>query len=174
MPLKFERNWNVVGMGEPLLFPIKRAGQREIHLAKLFKEFFGFKCGKCNVYEFSGEIRIKWENNGNHETWPISENRGESVPSEARSLKTNDPEYLTLKDAELVESLKKFVSNYTNHKIDLAKIIGIGGEGTVLEEVSERLIIHNVLQSVSLFEYQPHVPERVGSVRRIKVKHPKL
>ena len=140
--VEFKRNWNAYGMGEPLLFPIKRAGQSEIHLAKLFREFFGFNCGKCKVYEISGEIRIEWENNGNLEKWTISKNRGKSLPHEARSLKSGDPEFLTLKDAELVESLRKFISKYKNQEIDLAKIIGIGGEGTVLEEKLERLYIH--------------------------------
>ena len=140
--VNFKRNWNVFGMDEPLLFPIKRAGQPEIHLAKLLREFFEFKGGKCFVFEISGEIRIKMENNGNYEAWTISENRGKSFPSQARDLKPDNPEYLTLKDAELVKSLRKFISNYKSHKIDLAKIIAIGGEGTVLEDVSERLQIH--------------------------------
>ena len=50
--IEFERNWNVFGIGEPLLFPIKRAGQPEIHLAKLLKEFFEFNDGKCVFNEY--------------------------------------------------------------------------------------------------------------------------
>ena len=164
--VEFQRNWNKYGIGEPLLFPIKRAGQSEINLSKLFKEFFGFNFGKCKVYEFNSEIRIEGKNsvkiakNGRLEVypclrkWTISENRGKSFPHEARALKTGDPDYLTLKDPELVQSLRQFISNYTNLEIDLAKIIGIGGEGTVLEEISERLHIHNVLQFSKLFGYQ--------------------
>ena len=49
--VKFQRNWNVFGIGEPLLFPIKRAGQSEIHLARLLKEFFEFEGGKCTFQE---------------------------------------------------------------------------------------------------------------------------
>ena len=115
-------------MDEPLLFPIKRAGQPEIHLAKLLREFFEFKGGKCLAIEISGEIQIKMENDWNYEAWTISENRGKSFPFEARNLKPDDPEYLKLKDAELVKSLRKFISNYKSQKIDLAKIIAIGGE----------------------------------------------
>ena len=50
--IQFDRNWNVFGMGQPLLFPIERAGQPEIHLAKLLKEFFEFDCGKCVFNEY--------------------------------------------------------------------------------------------------------------------------
>ena len=136
---QFDRNLNVFGVDEPLLFPIKRTGQTEIHLARLLKEFFEFSAGICNFYAMSGEIRMKWENNGNYETWTISENRGKSNPPEARSLKWDNPEFLTLKDVRLVKSLRDLISNYPNQKVSMAKIIGIGGEGTVLEEVSEWL-----------------------------------
>ena len=148
---KFERNWNVFGIGEPLLFPIKRAGQPEIHLAKLLKEFFEFKSGKCDFYEyngndtlrnFNGEIIMKWLDNRNQvlEEWVVSEVRGCSTPGEARNMDPNLGHlHMKIKDADLVQSLKNLLANYTNCKIDLAKIIGIGGEGTVLDDSSERL-----------------------------------
>ena len=147
--IRFERNWNVFGVGEPLLFPIKRFGQPEIHLAQLLREFFELEGGKCNFHEMCGEIRMKWEKDGNQNTWTISKNRGKSYPCEARNLESGDRDFFTIKDADLVQSLKEFISNYPNKKIDLAKIIGIGGEGTVLEEshrrqvFSERLIIYD-------------------------------
>ena len=54
---KFKRNWNEYGMDEPLLFPIKRAGQPEIHLARLLKEYFEFDGGSCVFYQFKGSVR---------------------------------------------------------------------------------------------------------------------
>ena len=44
-------------MNEPLLFPIKRAGQPEIHLARLLREFFEIDGGNCLFYEFKGSVR---------------------------------------------------------------------------------------------------------------------
>ena len=142
--VKFERNWNVFGLGEPLLFPIKRAGQSEMHLARLLKEFFEFKGGKCTFYEETsyGEIMMDGfiNKNGDREKWRISEIRGLSTPDEARKV---DPGFghlhMTIKDTDLVQSLKNLLANYPNCKIDLAKIIGIGGEGTVLRDPKEKL-----------------------------------
>ena len=71
----------------------------------------------------------------------ISENRGSFTPKESRSLEWNDIDYLTLSDAELVKSLKEFISNYPNQEIDLAKINEIKKDVTVLNEVSEELNI---------------------------------
>ena len=137
--IQFERNWNVFGIGEPLLFPIKRAGKAEIHLARLLKEFFELKDGKCIFYEFNGEIILNWNENGISEKWTISENRGCSTPNAARNVDTNFRDlYLTIKDADLAQSLRNFLADYPRCEIDLAKIIGIGGEGTVLEDISER------------------------------------
>ena len=135
---KFQRNWNVFGMSEPLLYPIKRDGQAKIHLARLLREFFEFEGGKGIFYQLRGEVRMNWNSNHYREKWTISENRGKTTPTEARNLNWDDSEYLTLKDAVLVKSLKEFISDYPTQQISLAKIIGIGGEGTVLKEVSER------------------------------------
>ena len=138
--VKFERNWNVFGINEPLLFPIERAGQPEIHLARLLKDFFEFDRGTCIFYEFNREIVMKWDTNGISEKWTISDNRGCSTPNAARNMSPSFPDlYLTIKDAELVQSLKILLANYPKCKIELAKIIGIGGEGTVLEDLKERL-----------------------------------
>ena len=132
---QFERNWNVFGITEPLLFPIKRAGQPEIHLAKLLKEFFEFKGGKCKFFEFNGEIIMKWDGNGNSEKWTISRSRGSPTPNAARKVAPNFHDlFLTIQDAELAQSLRGLLVNYARCEVDLAKIIGIGGEGTVLKE----------------------------------------
>ena len=139
--IEFEKNWNVFGIGEPLLFPIKRAGQPEIHLARLLQEFFEFKFGKSTFYESNGEIMMEgfYNKNGDREEWRISEIRGLSTPNEARNI---DPGFghlhMTIEDADLVQSLKKLLASYPNCRIDLAKIIGIGGEGTVLVDSLER------------------------------------
>ena len=140
--VKFQRNWNVFGIDEPLVFPIKRAGQHEIHLARLLIEFFEFKGGHGVFYESSGEIMMNgfYNKYGVREDWRISEIRGLSTPDEARKV---DPGFghlfMTIEDADLVQSLKNILANYPSCKIDLVKIIGIGGEGTVLTDSSERL-----------------------------------
>ena len=87
----FERNWNLFGVGEPLLFPIKRDGQSEIHIARLFKEFFEFKGGTCILYELKGDIIMDgvYNQNGIYEKWTISENRGCSTPNAARNIHTS-------------------------------------------------------------------------------------
>ena len=72
------------------------------------------------------------------EFWNISKNRGEVYPVQARNSNVN---FLTLLDAGLVRSLKAFISMYPEYGINLDKIVGVGGEGTVLEDTSERLII---------------------------------
>ena len=140
--VKFQRNWNVFGIDEPLLFPIKRAGQPEIHLARLLKEFFEFDRGLGVFYESNGEIMIDgfYNKYGDREEWRISEIRGLSTPNEARNISPNFGHlHMTIEDADLVQSLKNLLANYSNCKIDMAKIIGIGGEGTVLKDSSERL-----------------------------------
>ena len=141
---KFERNWNVFGISEPLLFLIKRAGQPEIHLARLLKDFFEFEGGKCTFYEDTsyGEIMMDGCINkyGDREEWRISGIRGLPTPEEARNMSPNFGHlHMTIEDADLVQSLKNLLANYSNCKIDMAKIIGIGGEGTVLKDSSERL-----------------------------------
>ena len=140
--VKFQRNWNVFGIGEPLLFPIKRAGQPEIHLARLLKEFFEFEGGKCTFQELNGEIMMDGFNNkyGDREEWRICGVRGYTTPAEARNNSQSLGHLqMTMKDSDLVQSLKNLLANYPSCKIDLAKIIGIGGEGTVLEDSKERL-----------------------------------
>ena len=85
---------------------------------------------------------MDWINRKNNisEKWTISDRRGCSTPNEARSVPTNLRDlYLTIKDADLVRSLKGLLAQYPKCKIDLARIIGIGGEGTVLEDSKERL-----------------------------------
>ena len=139
--VKFERNWNVFGIGEPLLFPTKRAGQPEIHLARLLKEFFEFEGAKCLFHELNGEVILEWFHKKQViEQWTISDVRGCLTPNEARNM---DPNFgnlrMKIKDADLVKSLKTLLVNYPNCEIDLGKIIGIGGEGIVLEYPSERL-----------------------------------
>ena len=111
--LKFEKNWNVFGINEPLLFPITRAGQPEIQLARLLQEFFEFKGGKCVFYEFNGEIILKWDNSGISEKWTISENRGCFTPNKARFVCPSSSDlYLTIKDADLAQSLRVLLANY--------------------------------------------------------------
>ena len=139
--VNFERNWNVFGIGEPLLYPIRRAGQPEIHLAKLLREFFQLDGGTCRFFDLRGEIIIDGAtNDGKTEKWTISETRGCSTPNNARTVHpySNDF-YLTIKDAGMVQSLRGLLANYPRCEIDLARIIGIGGEGTVLDDSSERL-----------------------------------
>ena len=85
---------------------------------------------------------MKWLDNRNQvlEEWVISEVRGCSTPNEARNMDPNLGHlFMKIKDADLVQSLRNLLANYPNCKIDLAKIIGIGGEGTVLDDSSERL-----------------------------------
>ena len=138
----FARNWNVYGIGESLLFPIKRAGQPEIHLARLLRDFFEFEGGECIFYEMRGETIMEWiyNKNGSYEKWTISETRGSLTPNEARKVDPNIRDfYLTIKDADLAQSLRDLLANYPRCKTDLARIIGIGGEGTVLEDSKERL-----------------------------------
>ena len=74
------------------------------------------------------------------EKWTISASRGCSTPNEARNVNPNFRDFhLTIKDADLTQSLRDLIANYPKCKIDLARIIAIGGEGTVLEDSSERL-----------------------------------
>ena len=139
---RFQRNWNVFGIGEPLLFPIKRTGQTKIHLARLLKEFFEFDGGKCTFCELKGEIIMDgcYNKYGVREKWRISKIRGCATPNEARNISPNFGRlHMTIKDADLVQSLKNLMAIYPSSIIDLAKIIGIGGEGTVLEDSKERL-----------------------------------
>ena len=90
--------------------------------------------------ELNGEIIMKWDENGNSEKWTISTNRGCPTPNAARKVGPNFPDlYLTIKDADLAQNLRGLLANYSRCEIDLAKIIGIGGEGTVLKDSSERL-----------------------------------
>ena len=156
---KFERNWNVFGINEPLLFPVIRAGQPEIQLAKLLRAFFELEGGKCIFYEFKGEIMMDgiYNQSGIYEKWTISANRGCSTPNEARNVDPNFRDlYLTIKDADLAQSLRKFLVNYPRCETDLGRIIGIGGEGTVLEDTSERLTL--ILLSVNLiFHFQKRI-----------------
>ena len=78
--------------------------------------------------------------NGINEKWTISETRGSSIPNKARNVdRTFHDFYLTIKDAALAKSLKDLLAYYPRCEIDLARIIGIGGEGTVLKDSSERL-----------------------------------
>ena len=145
--MKFERHWNVFGIGEPLLFPIKRVGQPEILLGRLLREFFEFDGGKCIFYEFNGEIIMDgfFNTNGIYEKWTISETRGCSTPNEARNVHPSYRNfYLTIKDACLAQSLRGLLANYQRCEIDLARIIGVGGEGIVLDDSSERLNIYRV------------------------------
>ena len=143
----FERNRNVYGIGEPLLFPIKRSRRTKIHLARLLKEFFEFKGGECRFYEIRGEIIIDgiFNENGIYEKWTISETRGYSTPNKARNVEPSLCDlYLTIKDADLVQSLRDLLACYPRCKIDLANIIGIGGEGTVLKDSKERLTLGRI------------------------------
>ena len=151
----FERNLNIFGIDEPLLFPIKRADQPEIHLARLLYNFFEFNEGKCILSEVKGEILITWSRNGVPEKWTISENRGNSTPNAARK----EHPYLTIKDVQLVKSLKDFISNYPNREIDLGKIIGIGGEGTVLEQLLERLNYSFLLDNIKFYSKKAYLNE---------------
>ena len=140
--VKFERNWNVFGIGESLLFPTKRAGQPEIQLARLLKEFFEFEGGKCLFHELNGEIILEWFYDKNQvlEQWTISDVRGSLTPNEARNMDPNCGHlHMKIKEVDLVFSLKNLLVNYPNCEIDLGKIIGMGVEGTVLEDSSEGL-----------------------------------
>ena len=139
--VKFQRNWNVFGIGEPLLFPVKRMGQPKIHLARFLQEFLELTEGECYFYEFNGEVKMRWDKNGMNETWTFSQNRGSSNPREARNVNPTHRDFLTINDKDLMESLRDFSSSYQKRQIKLATIIGIGGEGTVLEEVTERLML---------------------------------
>ena len=139
--IEFERNINVFGVGEPLLFPIKRTDQPPIHLARLLTEFFEFDGGSCSFYESNGEIKMKWEKGGTYEKWTFSENRGSSTPKEARRIDANCFDFQTLKNSGLVNSIRNLLSLFPNCKADLAKIIGIGGEGIVLEDFWGRLTL---------------------------------
>ena len=137
---EFKRNWNVYGIDEPLLFPIKRAGQPEIHLARLLREFFEFDGGTCIFNELEGEILMEWDKSGVAQKWTISGNRGCSTPNKARNVDRNSNDlYLTIKDADLAQSLRDLLVSYSQCKIDLSRIIGIGGEGTVLKDSLGRL-----------------------------------
>ena len=151
--VKFPRNWNVFGIDEPLLFPIKRAGQPAIHLARLLKEFFEFEGGKCTFYEETiyGEIMMDgfYNKYGDREEWRISGIRGCETPGEARNMSPNFGDlHMTIKDTDLVQSLKNLLANYPNCKIGMAKIIGIGGEGTVLEDSKERPNLKNSVNQI--------------------------
>ena len=151
---KFKRNWNVFGIHEPLLFPIRRAGQPKIHLARLLKEFFEFKGGQCTFYELNGEIMMNgfYNKNWEREEWRISGIRGLPTPGEARNMSPNFGHlHMTIKDADLLQSLKNLLAKYPNCKIDLAKIIGIGGEGTVLKDSKERLNLSLFIKMFRLF-----------------------
>ena len=139
---QFKRNWNKFGIGEPLIFPVKRNGKPEIHLARLLKDFFEIESGKCIFKEFNREILMDWLNNSNKvlEEWTISELRGSTTPGEARNMDPNFGDlYMKIKDADLAQSLKNLLVKYSKCEIDLSKIIGIGGEGTVLKNCLERL-----------------------------------
>ena len=137
--VQFERNLNVYGIGEPLLFPIKRAGQPEIHLARLLLDFFEFGGGKCIFKETSGEIIMNGFHQKNRvvENWTISDTRGDSTPNRARNSCRK-----VIKDVDLTQSLRNMVAYYPKREIDMALIIGIGGEGTVLKLSSERLKLY--------------------------------
>ena len=136
----FRRKWNVFGVREPLLFPIKRAGQPKIHLACLLREFFEFEEGKCTFKTtILDDVEMKWYKNGiapPTETWTLSEGTGNSTPKQARFRG-----HFSLNDTDLVKSLREMMKKYSKVSctVDLGKIIGIGGEGTVLLHQSGRL-----------------------------------
>ena len=80
--MKFQRNLNIYGIDEPLLFIVKRNDSEILHLARLFKEFFHFSGGSCSLSkrkrnsrvfsQIDNEIRIKWSHASGLECWIIS------------------------------------------------------------------------------------------------------
>ena len=70
---------------------------------------------------------MEWINRKNNitEKWTISDSRGCSTPNEARTVPPNNYDlFLTIKDADLVKSLKGLLASYRSKinpcKIDLA------------------------------------------------------
>ena len=143
----FEKNLNIFGINEPLLYPVERPDREPITIAEYLYLFFEFSESQVLIkqleYEETYEIRNLIQGcQGDIEEnfYIVSSKNGEKFPRASRSLSKTHNNYRKIFDPQGARAFRNFIERFGNI-VDLNTIIGCGGE----VEGKIRMVHHTVI-----------------------------